>query len=438
MKIKDVEKLTGLSQRSIRLYEEKGLLEVRRDEDNQYRYYSEEDVERLKLIRVLRYFDFSIEEIKDLVTGTNESALTEALSKKADSFADKVDDFEGRSEQCRKLIKEIKRSGETEVLDDYIEMIGALDDEELKELDEWAKQIEHPSIGVTLLWTLIFSGPILTGLLMGVKSKLHILLIAVSSALMAIDWVMYIRGRSRRKEYQKERDKGSIWIFPTLIAGICLSLAAFLLLSNAQKHWLDYTLGDKWVFYEEVSWMTSPLIIAISMMTIYPLFALLHRFTGNEDYEFARDQVIFLKDHILIAFAAAIICIYIGFTGMSAVTDNALVKFDAFHPTGKAIPFKEIESVETGFSKRGDFYYKLSSGSKRTKFSAPYVNELAHPEYYDEDGTVTYQELVDFDEKIMALGIHKIVDADSIRYADYSEPCMQKFKRIMEVQNEEN
>ncbi len=37
MKIKDVEKLTGLSQRSIRLYEEKGLLEVRRDEDNQYR-----------------------------------------------------------------------------------------------------------------------------------------------------------------------------------------------------------------------------------------------------------------------------------------------------------------------------------------------------------------------------------------------------------------
>jgi hypothetical protein len=34
-----------------------------------------------------------------------------------------VDDFEGRSEQCRKLIKEIKRSGETEVLDDYIEMM---------------------------------------------------------------------------------------------------------------------------------------------------------------------------------------------------------------------------------------------------------------------------------------------------------------------------
>ena len=154
MKIKDVEKLTGLSQRSIRLYEEKGLLEVRRDEDNQYRYYSEEDVERLKLIRVLRYFDFSIEEIKDLVTGTDESALTEALSKKADSFADKVDDFEGRSEQCRKLIKEIKRSGETEVLDDYIEMIGALDDEELKELDELAKQIEHPSIGATLLPTI--------------------------------------------------------------------------------------------------------------------------------------------------------------------------------------------------------------------------------------------------------------------------------------------
>ena len=47
MKINDVEKITGLSRKAIRLYESKGLISVSRDE-NTYRNYSSEDVEKLK------------------------------------------------------------------------------------------------------------------------------------------------------------------------------------------------------------------------------------------------------------------------------------------------------------------------------------------------------------------------------------------------------
>ena len=395
MKIKDVEKLTGLSQRSIRLYEEKGLLEVRRDEDNQYRYYSEEDVERLKLIRVLRYFDFSIEEIKDLVTGTDESALTEALSKKADSFADKVDDFEGRSEQCRKLIKEIKRSGETEVLDDYIEMIGALDDEELKELDELAKQIEHPSIGATLLWTLIFSGPILTGLLMGVRSKLHILLIAVSSALMAIDWVMYIRGRSRRKEYQKERDKGSLWIFAVLIVCIITLLASAVGVEMLRFRFLDMVIGKQMIFFEGKYLTESIFFVGLAIAVTFPIMALLHKLTGNDDYSFGKEFLGNVSRHKSAAAAVIIILLYAGFI----------------------------------FTKKGYFYYKVKlPDNKKVKFEAPSVNAADHPQYKD---TGSYEELVDFDAKLMSLGVAKVSDKESIKYADYDEECMKNFKKII-------
>ena len=429
MKIKDVEKLTGLSQRSIRLYEEKGLLEVRRDEDNQYRYYSEEDVERLKLIRVLRYFDFSIEEIKDLVTGTDESALTEALSKKADSFADKVDDFEGRSEQCRKLIKEIKRSGETEVLDDYIEMIGALDDEELKELDELAKQIEHPSIGATLLWTLIFSGPILTGLLMGVRSKLHILLIAVSSALMAIDWVMYIRGRSRRKEYQKERDKGSLWIFAVLIVCIVTLLASAVGVEMLRFRFLDMVIGKQMIFFEGKYLTESIFFVGLAIAVTFPIMALLHKLTGNDDYSFGKEFLGNVSRHKSAAAAVIIILLYAGFMGMTAVTENSIVCFDAFHPSGAEYDLNEIQSVETGFTKKGYFYYKVKlPDNKKVKFEAPSVNAADHPQYKD---TGSYEELVDFDAKLMSLGVAKVSDKESIKYADYDEECMKNFKKII-------
>ena len=53
MKINDVEKLTGLTAKAIRLYESKGLISVPREE-NGYRNYGERDIEELKKIKLFR------------------------------------------------------------------------------------------------------------------------------------------------------------------------------------------------------------------------------------------------------------------------------------------------------------------------------------------------------------------------------------------------
>ena len=66
MKINDVEKLTGLTAKSIRYYESKGLITVQHNEENGYRIYTEDDVLHLKRIKLLRYLDFSIEEIRGI------------------------------------------------------------------------------------------------------------------------------------------------------------------------------------------------------------------------------------------------------------------------------------------------------------------------------------------------------------------------------------
>ena len=67
MTIKEVEKRTGLTAKSIRLYEQKGLLEVDRNLGNDYREYTEENLETLKWIKLYRYLEFSLEEIKELL-----------------------------------------------------------------------------------------------------------------------------------------------------------------------------------------------------------------------------------------------------------------------------------------------------------------------------------------------------------------------------------
>lgn len=69
MRIKEVEKATGLTAKAIRMYESKGLLTVARESENDYRDYSEEDVQRLKTIAVLRRLDIPVKEIKQWCDG---------------------------------------------------------------------------------------------------------------------------------------------------------------------------------------------------------------------------------------------------------------------------------------------------------------------------------------------------------------------------------
>lgn len=79
MKINDVEKITGLTGKAIRLYEGKGLISVQRDQ-NGYRNYSKDDVEKLKEIKLLRSIGASISDIKLYLFGV--MSLEELMDKR--------------------------------------------------------------------------------------------------------------------------------------------------------------------------------------------------------------------------------------------------------------------------------------------------------------------------------------------------------------------
>ena len=69
MKINKVEELVGITKKNIRFYEEKGLITPARNEENMYREYSEEDVEMLRRIKLLRQLAIPIDEISKLQNG---------------------------------------------------------------------------------------------------------------------------------------------------------------------------------------------------------------------------------------------------------------------------------------------------------------------------------------------------------------------------------
>ena len=79
MTIKDVELQTGLARANIRYYEDQGFFSAARGE-NGYRNYSDENVDILLRVKLLRQLGFSLEEIHALQKG--EQSLDRALAER--------------------------------------------------------------------------------------------------------------------------------------------------------------------------------------------------------------------------------------------------------------------------------------------------------------------------------------------------------------------
>ncbi|MCL2841936.1 MAG: MerR family transcriptional regulator [Oscillospiraceae bacterium] len=101
MQMKEVEVLTGLTGKNIRFYEKAGLLTPRRNASNSYRQYSDEDVKRLKTIKLLRKLDIGIKDIKDMLDGDLE--LNECMTIYLPCYVRRKEELEKTIELCTKI-----------------------------------------------------------------------------------------------------------------------------------------------------------------------------------------------------------------------------------------------------------------------------------------------------------------------------------------------
>jgi len=105
--INEVCHVVGLTKKSIRFYEENGLLNPKRNSENDYRVYTTEDIEKLKKIKFLRELNVSIREIKMLEDGSLnlESVMNERMQK--------ISEEEAKFLKVKKMCKDIIDSKET-------------------------------------------------------------------------------------------------------------------------------------------------------------------------------------------------------------------------------------------------------------------------------------------------------------------------------------
>lgn len=100
MQIRDLEKKTGLERATIRYYEREGLLTPQRL-DNGYRSYSEDDVQTLLKIKLLRQLGMPLEQILSLQQGSE--VLSQALERHIVFLERQIRHNERSREICREI-----------------------------------------------------------------------------------------------------------------------------------------------------------------------------------------------------------------------------------------------------------------------------------------------------------------------------------------------
>lgn len=105
--IGELSKRTGVPTKTIRYYEEFGLLSKPRRTDSRYRLYTQEDVEKLRFIKKAQSFGLKLSEIGNIISCSKEG-LEPCCDLVRDLFNRKIKEFESKIEELTVMRNRLK------------------------------------------------------------------------------------------------------------------------------------------------------------------------------------------------------------------------------------------------------------------------------------------------------------------------------------------
>lgn len=446
MKIKDVEKLTGLTAKSIRYYESKNLIAVERNAENSYRNYTDENVTRLRWIKMFRYLGFSIEEIEKLLT-MNVNEIKKALNQKADAFSEQENLCEDKRNLCLLLAKDYENN--EVVVKEYNDIIEFLESDEMSEFKDQVDNFAAPNLISTIAQTLIFMAPVFW-LFYNIKAARTDLLMfngifaMIGTAFTTWSWMHYVSQHRKNRVRVNRKTRKMAWLIPALFATIPLTIAIVVAVMVMISEWI---LPNNYLFFEHGP-ITEKILIPILMIPAFLVCILAVakiRKKPADDMEDVND-LLFIWNHLgkwraaaIVAWLLALYCCAFNFT---AVTKDKIICYTPWQPMGVEYKYSDVDSIKTGFGdknfsfkeykRKGSFYYQIEINGQTVTFHTPTVNEQI--ERYEEH---TYLELEEFDQALTALEIPKEADEKGWENCDFDKEYVDRFLRIIRYEKQD-
>lgn len=110
MTIGDLAKAVGVPPRTIRFYEEKGILPVPGRSPSGYRLYGPDDLKRMSLVRRARSLGFSLKEVGNLMRLAQHERCDSFQGKAAQLMMQKLGEVDEAIQQLNKTRRDLERS----------------------------------------------------------------------------------------------------------------------------------------------------------------------------------------------------------------------------------------------------------------------------------------------------------------------------------------
>ena len=435
MTIKEVEKLTGLTAKSIRLYESKGLITVERNEENYYRNYTDEDVAILKQIKIYRYFDFSLEEIKDLLNDNSKNIIAK-IERKMEEYEDVADDVSSKRDLLNSLSKDLSKDELN--YEEYADAIEFLESDDVSELRKIVNDLAIPSLTQTIISTLVFCGPIgwlFLNIATGMNKSLAInaLLAIVSTVVITLIWINFFKTRKQYKAKVKRKSKehAPYWLFV-----IIAFAAVFASIVYGTELVYELLAPDNWLFFE-----THQIPFTIYIFAIIGVAGLGFLMAKQvvDNFKEIKNYKPNIKNCIKGLLLLAVLWIastYLCLMNTVFVTEDSIIVHSPINIKGTVYSYNDVEKVVTGFGdggialfdyqKKGNFYYKVVIDKKTLLFTGPQVTEEIQ-RYADN----TYLELEEFDRELMNCGAEKESSDENYDDCFMDQEYVDRFLRII-------
>ncbi len=126
--IGEFSQIAKLTVKALRFYQEEGILQPARiDAFTGYRYYREDQFEKAAMIRILRQWDFSLDELRETMVGVScDEELKPFLEKKLKQTRESMADLGLRSEAMESALRSFKEESMGKSGEIFIKEIGAL------------------------------------------------------------------------------------------------------------------------------------------------------------------------------------------------------------------------------------------------------------------------------------------------------------------------
>lgn len=424
MQIKDVENQTGLTAKSIRFYEDRGLVQVSRNQNNSYREYSAANVQTLKKIKIFRYLGFTVSEISGLLT-LDEKEIADKLEQRLLILQNQKDVIDEQVAIGRLFLK---KQADLGVVDELNEEIVFLESEDYLEAKTVLKEATLQSIWELLLQTLMLLMPIVGfyhRLMEQDYASLYWLFPSgiAASIVLIFFWKNYLQIRKNNRQLIKKKNRKEWLIWPLMILAIVLSITLFVGIASLRERFLP----SDWLFYEHNRFWGYVMIFTVVIGIEYWLLTIFGI------WDFPRG----MKTRLL-TLISMLVSIFLFATQVTVITESAVIHYSLTQLTGKRYTYDQVEKVHARFgssmfkipvnNQRGIFYYDIWLDGQKISLSQPTVNDEIN-RYQD-----SYQELEEFDKVLVSLGVPKTSSEEHVDKNKLDPIYTERFLRIIRNQ----